>query len=86
MYPDFIRTANDGAVNIALLTFNYAYKTEQKHKPIFQNALEMLNSGKEAGLPDKYWVCPTCGNTYDTQPPKRCSLSMTPSERFIAIQ
>lgn len=86
MYPDFIRTANNGAVNIALLTFNYAYRTEQKHKPMYENALNKLNAGQENTLPDKYWVCSTCGNTYDSQPQKRCSLSMTPSDRLMVIQ
>lgn len=38
-----------------------------------------------AALPGQYLVCPTCGNTYDAAPPKRCRISMTPNERFIKI-
>jgi len=30
-------------------------------------------------------VCPTCGNTYDTTPPKRCRISMTSSEKMVKI-
>lgn len=86
MYPEFIKTASAGGVNIALISFNYAYQTEKKHKALYQNALEKLSSGKQNSLSSKYMVCTTCGNTYDGQAPKRCGISMTPVERFITIQ
>jgi rubrerythrin len=86
MYPGFIKTAQDGNVNLALISFNYAYQTEKKHKAMYQNALEKLNSKKENTLSSLYMVCTTCGNTYDGEAPKRCGISMTPRERFITIQ
>ncbi len=86
MYPDFIKTASKGKVNIAMLSFNYAYQTEKKHKVMYQNALDKLSSGKTDNLPVKYMVCTTCGNTYDGEAPARCGISMTPRERFITIQ
>ena len=86
MYPDFIKTANKNKVNIALLSFNYAYQTEKKHKVLYQNALDQLNAGKENMLASKYMVCSTCGNTYDGEAPNRCGISMTPRDRFITIQ
>lgn len=85
MYPDFIRTANDAGVNIAMLSFNYAYQTEKKHKEYYKNALQMLEKNKGNELPSKYLVCTTCGNTYDNNAPARCGISMTPKERFITI-
>lgn len=86
MYPGFIKTAQEGNVNLALISFNYAYQTEKKHKAMYQNALEKLNNNKENTLLSLYMVCTTCGNTYDGQAPKRCGISMTPRERFITIQ
>lgn len=85
MYPEFIKTANDGKVNIALISFNYAYQTEKKHKDFYKEALDKLNSNQEKSLPTAYYVCPTCGNTYAGNAPKRCGISMTPSERFYKI-
>jgi len=86
MYPDFIRTANDASINIAMLSFNYAYQTEKKHKEFYKNALQMLEKNKQGELPSKYLVCTTCGNTYDNNAPARCGISMTPKERFITIK
>lgn len=86
MYPGFIKKANEEKVNIALLSLNYAYQTEKKHKVMYQNALEKLNAGEENTLPNKYMVCSTCGNTYDGEAPARCGISMTPRDRFYTIQ
>ena len=86
MYPGFIKTANEGKVNIALISFNYAYQVEKKHKVLYQKALEQLNAGNENMLPGKYMVCTTCGNTYDGEAPARCGISMTPRERFLTIE
>ena len=85
MYPEFIKTANDGKVNIALISFNYAYQTEKKHKEFYKEALDKLNNGKENTLASVYYVCSTCGNTYENTAPERCGISMTPSERFYKI-
>lgn len=85
MYPAFLSVAEDGKVTIATISFNYAMKTEERHKAIYENALDKLQNGKENTLSTEYYVCPTCGNTYDTQPPNRCGISMTSKDRFIRI-
>ncbi len=86
MYPNFIKTANRNKINIALISFNYAFQTEKKHKVLYQNALDQLKADKQDSLPVKYMVCSTCGNTYDGEAPARCGISMTPKERFITIE
>ncbi len=86
MYPQFIKTANEAGVSIALISFNYAYQTEQKHKVLYQNALAALEGGKVSTLPARYLVCTTCGNTYDNEPPARCGICMTSKERFVTFQ
>ena len=85
MYPEFITNANTAKNQFALVSLNYAYKTEQKHKPFYEKALAALESNSVKSLPSVYYICPTCGNTYDTTAPKRCGISMTSSEKFIKI-
>jgi rubrerythrin len=85
MYPEFMTVANSADNQLALTSLNYAYRTEQRHKPLYENALAALQNKQVATLPGQYLVCPTCGNTYDGVPPKRCRISMTPSERFVKI-
>lgn len=85
MYPGFLKTAQSENANLALISFNYAFQTEKKHKAMYENALAQLNAGKENTLTSKYMVCTTCGNTYDGEAPARCGISMTPKERFVTI-
>jgi len=85
MYPEFMTAANSADNQLALTSLNYAYRTEQRHKPLYEKALAALQNNQVGALAGQYFVCPTCGNTYDTTPPKRCRISMTPSERFVKI-
>ena len=85
MYPDFIKAAQEGNVNLAMISFNYAYKTEMKHKDLYKKALSKLNENQESTMPSKYYVCSTCGNTYADTAPNRCGISMTPKDRFLEI-
>jgi rubrerythrin len=85
MYPGFIKQAQKEGVNLALISFNYAYQTEKKHQALYKNAKDQLKANKENTLPSKYIVCQTCGNTYDGEAPARCGICMTPKERFITI-
>ncbi|MCC6282582.1 MAG: hypothetical protein IT262_18405 [Saprospiraceae bacterium] len=85
MYPEFLAAANTADNQLALTSLNYAYRTEQRHKPLYEKALTALQNNQVNTLSAEYFVCPTCGNTYDTTPPKRCRISMTNSERFVKI-
>jgi rubrerythrin len=85
MYPDFIKNAQAADGKLALISLNYAYKTEQRHKPLYEKALAALEAKKVDSLASVYYVCQTCGNTYDGTAPKRCNISMTKSDRFTKI-
>lgn len=85
MYPKFITDANAVGNKLSLLSLNYAYKTEQKHKIYYEKALAALETNTVKSLPSVYYVCTTCGNTYETTAPKRCGISMTSSEKFVRI-
>jgi rubrerythrin len=83
MYPDFLKKAQEEGVQLAMISFNYAYQTEKKHKELYQNALFALKNKTTANLSPVYSVCTVCGNTYDTKSPERCGICMTPKERFV---
>lgn len=85
MYPNFLKDANTAGNQLALISLNYAYKTEKKHKEYYEKALAALNSNTTKTIALTYFVCPTCGNTYETTAPKRCGISMTSGEKFIQI-
>lgn len=85
MYPEFIVNANKAGNQFSMMSLTYAYKTEQKHKPLYEKALAALESNNVKSLASVFYVCPTCGNTYDTKAPSRCGISMTSSEKFIKI-
>lgn len=85
MYPTFLKDANNAGNQLALISLNYAYKTEKKHKAFYEKALAALIANKTNTLAATYFVCPTCGNTYQTTAPKRCGISMTSGEKFVKI-
>ncbi|MDF7799360.1 rubrerythrin family protein [Pontiellaceae bacterium B1224] len=86
MYPEFLKAAQKERVNLALISFNYAYQTEKAHAALYKNALAQLKAGQESSLASQYFVCITCGNTYANSAPERCGICMTPNERFVTIQ
>lgn len=85
MYPEFLSTANTAGNQLAMMSLNYAYKTEKKHKVFYEAALTALQNNNVKSLPTVFYVCPTCGNTYETTAPARCGISMTGGEKFIKI-
>ena len=85
MYPDFLKDAGISKSQLAQISFNYALEVERKHQVMYKNALAALNNNSEKDLPQAYYICPTCGNTYDQTPPERCGISMTSSENFLEI-
>ncbi len=85
MYPEFLKNSAESKINIATISFNYAYQTEQNHKILYAKALDAVKKGAESSLATQYLVCTTCGNTYETSSPKRCVICMTSKDRFITI-
>jgi rubrerythrin len=86
MYPAFLREAEASGVQIALISLNYAYKTEKKHEVLYRKAIEALNSNQTATLASVYYVCPTCGNTVENKSPRRCDISMTSGDKFTQVK
>ncbi len=85
MYPEFLTAASKAGNQLAMISLNYAYKTEKKHKVFYEEALAALQNNTVKSLPSVFYVCPTCGNTYQTKAPARCGISMTSGEKFLKI-
>ena len=85
MYPGFIATAETEKAADAVKSFSWAYDTELKHQAFYRTTIDFLGTGGEKLLPDKWFVCPVCGNTYDLQTVKTCDFCMTPQEKFIVF-
>lgn len=85
MYPEFIKNANKAGNYMAQISLTYAYKVEEKHRDFYIKALEALENNNVRSLPSVYFLCPTCGNTYDSVAPKRCEISMTNAENFLKL-
>jgi rubrerythrin len=84
MYPGFIATAQEENVAAAVKSFRWAMDTEKKHQVMYQNAINSLNGNKAGSLSNVYWVCPKCGNTYDSAKPEAsCAFCSTKSDKYI---
>lgn len=85
MYPEFLKNARIAGNQLAFLSINYALKTGKTHLMMYENALAFLVDKTAKSLSTAYYVCTTCGNTYETTLPHRCAICMTSVEKFIKI-
>jgi rubrerythrin len=85
MYPDFLQVAEKAGSQTAVTSLSYAFKTEKKHKVFYEKALGDLNSNTLMTLPAVYFICPTCGNTYENVLPGHCDFCNTLNNKFIKI-
>jgi rubrerythrin len=85
MYPGFLKDAEAAGNQLAMISLTYAFKTEQKHLALYENALAAFGNNTVKSLSVVYYVCPTCGNTYDKAPATGCGICMTRPEKFIKI-
>jgi rubrerythrin len=84
MYPEYIATAKAEDAAGAAKAFRWAMETEKQRVAMYQKALTAMNAKKTESLPNVYWVCPKCGNTYDqVKPEATCSYCSTKRDKFI---
>ena len=84
MYPGFISEAKKEKSADAVKSFTWAVDTEKKHQVFYNSALSAIKAGGEKSLPLNWFVCPTCGNTYDAGTvTSACDFCMTPRAKFI---
>lgn len=85
MYPDFLKAAAAAGNDLAVVSLTYAQKTEKRHEGMYQRALAALDKHTLPTLPTAYFICPTCGNTYENKAPDRCGISLTKGALFAKI-
>jgi rubrerythrin len=84
MYPGYITEAGKEKSSDAVKSMTWAFDTEKKHQIFYKTALAAISGGGEKSLPVKWFVCPVCGNTYDSGSlTAKCDFCMTPKEKYI---
>ena len=83
LYPELMSGVPTGSDQLARISLNFTFKVEQKQLVHYEKALTALLRHKTDALPNRYYVCSTCGYTYESAVPEHCDVSMTNSKRFI---
>jgi rubrerythrin len=66
MYPPMIELATKDNLTDAIRTFTYAKKAEERHANLYTETLELLKAGKGDEIAKIWYVCPICGNLFNT--------------------
>ena len=66
MYPPMIEQANKEDLVDAVRTFTYAKKAEERHAKLYTETLALLKAGKSDEIAKIWYVCPLCGNLFNT--------------------
>jgi rubrerythrin len=82
MYPDYIAAAKEEGNKQAAWSFDVANKGEQVHAKLYQKAIDALKAKTEMPKVD-YYVCGTCGNTVEGEPPEVCPICGAPKSKFF---
>ena len=85
MYPNFLKAAAAAGNDQSTISLTYAQKTEKRHEGMYAHALAALDGHTLATMPTAYFICPTCGNTYENKAPDRCGISLTKGALFAKI-
>lgn len=83
LYPELMSGVPTGSDQLARISLNFTFKVEQRQLIYYEKALAALLHNKTDALPNRYYVCSTCGYTYESVVPKNCDISMTNGERFL---
>ena len=78
MYPEMIKDAKEEGNKTAERSFVFANEVEQVHAELYQNALENMDSLKDAD----YYVCSVCGMTVEHEAPDSCQYAVPRRVRF----
>jgi rubrerythrin len=83
-YPKFIRDAENEKAPQAGKSFTWAWDTGKKHLTYLRRSAASLAKGNSTGLPLTWYLCPVCGNTYNSLDVKpMCDFCLSKQESFI---
>ncbi len=87
MYPEFLKLSDALAEygKEASKSFDYAMRTEAKHKVFYEEALKTIYAKGETPTVT-YWICPVCGNTVTSDKDiLKCSICKNEKEPWTKI-
>ena len=86
MYPPMIAEAEAEGVKDAVRSFTWAMEAEKGHAEFYGEALRQLEAGEKLNLPEKYYVCPLCGDTFAADSaPEKCPVCNLPKAKYLEI-
>jgi rubrerythrin len=85
MYPRFIEQAKVDQYQRAEVSFDWANQVEEIHHGLFQAALKTLESD-ETVKDEPIFVCQSCGNTVEGEPPETCPICGSPKSAFKRVE
>lgn len=83
MYPPMLTEA-EAQKHIAARMFKFAMLTESVHAKLYQQALDMVKSGKDMANVEIY-LCPICGDIEIGVKPEKCPICSVPGSKFQII-
>ncbi len=81
MYPTYMEVAKFQGEDSAYRSFEWSYKTEKKHKELFEKAKKAVDNAKDADLGD-IQVCGVCGYTLEGEAPDNCPVCNAEKSKF----
>jgi len=87
MYPPMIEQAKKENLLDALKTFTYAKKAEERHAQLYSETLVLFQTGKSAEIATIWYVCPDCGNLFNTlEGYELCAICGVNKNSFIPFE
>jgi len=87
MYPVFIRDGEQEKIPEIARSFTWAWNGEKKHFIYLRMAQVSQMKGKPTNRAYLWFVCPTCGNIYNSMDVKpMCDFCLTKQENFIGYR
>lgn len=84
MYPSFHRDALAEENKDVAFSFEQTGKVERVHEELYIGALKAVREGRK--LEDKpYYVCQSCGNIVEGEPPEKCQICGSPKSVFRRV-
>jgi len=84
MYPAYMKVAEFQEEKEAYRSFEWSYKTEKKHRELFQKGLDAVEKGRDADL-GPVQVCSVCGYTLEGEAPEVCPVCSAKKDQFKAF-
>jgi len=85
LYPAYMEIAKFQEENAAYRSFEWSYKTEKKHKALFEKAKEAVSEKKDADL-GTIQVYEVCGFTLEGEAPDQCPVCGAMKNKFRSFE